>query len=187
MGHTSPGNADSHSFEEANKTLLQNRAKELSREPPAATVSSDYLEVVEFVLAHERYAIESASVREVYPLKDLTPLPCTPPFVLGLVNVRGQILTVLDIKRFFDLPEKGLTDLNKVIIVRVGRMELGVLADEILGVRLISLKELQPSLPTLTGLHAEYLRGVTSERTVVLDIAHIMADEKLTIHEEVAS
>ena len=42
-------------------------------------------------------------VREVYPLKDYTPLPCTPPFVLGLVNVRGQIISVIDIKKFFDI------------------------------------------------------------------------------------
>lgn len=50
----------------------------------------------------------SEYVREIYPLKEFTPIPCTPPFVLGIINVRGQILSVIDIKKFFDLPEKGL-------------------------------------------------------------------------------
>jgi len=70
----------------------------------------------------------------------------------------GQILSVIDIKKFFGLPEKGLTDLNKVIVVRTQQMELGILADAVLGVRAIGLSDLQNSLPTLTGIRAEYLR-----------------------------
>src|ERR1700722_16299380 len=69
------------------------------------------LEVVEFVLGPEHYGIESNHIREIHPLNEFTPLPCTPSFVLGLVNVRGQILSIIDIKKLFDLPEKGLTDL----------------------------------------------------------------------------
>src|SRR5439155_25417175 len=127
----------------------------------------------------------SSSVREVYPLKELTPLPCTPPFVLGIINVRGKILSVIDIKKFFDLPEKGLTDLNKVIIVHADEMELGILADALLGVRAIPLEELQPSLPTLTGIRAEYLKGVTKDRLVILDTEKILSDKGIIVHEEV--
>ena len=165
--------------------ILEARAKALAIEPLAGHAGEEEIEVVEFLLAHEKYAVESVLVREVYPLKDLTFVPCTPPFVLGIVNVRGQILTVVDIKRFFELPAKGFSDLNKVIIVRAARMELGILADAILGVRRLPLKELQLSLPTLTGIRAEYLRGVTAERTIVLDVARILADEKIIVHEEV--
>jgi purine-binding chemotaxis protein CheW len=115
----------------------------------------------------------------------MTPLPCTPSFVFGIVNIRGQILTVIDVKKFFELPDKGLTELNKVIVVRTPRLELGILADEIIGVRLIAPDELQSSLPTLTGVRAQYLRGVTSDRTVVLDVVRLLADEKLIVREEV--
>ncbi len=173
--------------DDAKRAIFAARAETLARELQTARSGEDDLEVVEFLLAHEKYAVESVLVREVYPLKDLTFVPCTPSFVLGIVNVRGQILTVIDIKRFFELPEKGFSDLNKVIIVRAGRMELGILADTILGVRLLPLKELQSSLPTLTGIRAEYLRGVTGERTIVLDVARILADEKIIVHEEVAA
>ena len=118
-------------------------------------------------------------------MKELTPLPGTPPFVLGLINVRGQILSVIDIKKFFQLPEKGLTDLNKVIIVHTDKMELGILADAILGVRSIPLQEIQTSLPTLTGIRADFLRGVTKEPLVVLDGEKILSDRKIIVHEEV--
>ena len=93
--------------------------------------------------------------------KELTPLPCCPPFVLGIVNVRGRILPVLDIKKFFGLPEKGLTDLHRIILVGGNDLELGLLADTIVGVRAVAVGDLQPALPTLTGIRGDYLKGVT--------------------------
>ena len=170
---------------EEKQKILKARAKTLAREPKEEKVAEQYLEVLEFLLAYEKYGIESSYVREIYPLKELTPLPCTPPFVLGLINVRGQILSVIDIKKFFDLPDKGLTDLNKVIILQTDKMELGILADAILGVRSIPLQEIQTSLPTLTGIRADYLRGVTKEPLVVLDGEKILSDKKIIVHEEV--
>ena len=68
------------------KRILDARARILAREPaPAADAS---LEVVEFTLASEHYALAAEFVREVYPLEELTPLPCTPAFVLGITSVR---------------------------------------------------------------------------------------------------
>src|SRR3989304_3203847 len=170
---------------EDKRKILRERAQALAR-PAAKEISAqEQIEVVEFLLAHERYAIESDYVREVYPLKELTPLPCTPPFVLGVINVRGQILSVIDIKKFSDLPEKGLTNLNKAIILHNDNMELGILADIILGVRSIPLEEIQPSLPTLTGIREEYLKGVARGRLVVLEAEKLLSDKKIVVHEEV--
>src|SRR5271169_685400 len=128
--------------------ILKARAEALAREP-IETKDKDSIEVVEFLLASEYYGIESRYIHEVYPIKDYTPVPGTPLFVLGLINVRGQIISVINIKKFFDMPDKGISDLNKVIIIHDDTMEFGILADSILGVRNIPLSELQPSLPTL--------------------------------------
>ncbi|TAK42463.1 MAG: purine-binding chemotaxis protein CheW [Betaproteobacteria bacterium] len=172
---------------EETKRILQARARALAREPQPELEAADSIEVIEFVVAQEKYAFESTHVREIYPLHELTPLPCTPPFVLGIVNVRGQILSVIDIKKFFDLPQKGLTDLDKLIVLRSESMELGVLADQIVGTRAVPLHELQPSLPTLTGIREEYLRGVTADRTVLLDAGKLLSDPKIVVHEQVAT
>ena len=168
---------------EDRKRILRARADFLARQP-GREQAGDTLEVVEFILANERYGIESGYVREVYPLKDYTPLPCTPPFVIGLLNVRGRIISVIDIKKFFDMPGKGISDLNKVIIIHDYNMEFGILADSILGVGDIALRDIQPPLPTLTGIRAEYLRGVTAERTVILDARKLLTDKKIIVHEE---
>jgi purine-binding chemotaxis protein CheW len=165
--------------------VLHARALALARPPERPASSEAMLELLEFRLAQERYALESRWVREVLTFKDLTPLPCCPAFVLGIVNVRGRILPVLDIKRFFDLPEKGLTDLHRIIMVGGDDLELGLLADTIVGVRSVPMADLQPALPTLTGVRSDYLKGVTAERLVVLDLGHILADPKIIVHEEV--
>jgi len=166
------------------RKILRERARLLAREPEDQRPSAGCLDAVEFLLAYEHYGIESSYVREVYPLRELTALPGTPPFVLGVTNVRGQILSVMDIKRFFDLPDKGLTDLNKIIIVRTEAMELGILADAILGMRVVATEELQSSLPTLTGIRAEYLRGVTKERLVVLDMERMLSDKGIIVDQQ---
>ncbi len=167
------------------KRILKARAAALAKEPPAAPLADAHVEVVQFLLAEETYAIESRYVREVFPLEDLTPLPCTPAFVLGIANVRGEILSVIDIKKFFDLPEKGLTDLNKILILEAKGMRFGVLADTIGGVRRIPLAAIRPSLPTLTGIREEFLRGVTAERTVILDAERLLSAKSIVVREEV--
>lgn len=169
---------------EEKKKILRQRAAALAKEPERL-VEEELTEVIEFLLAHERYAIESSYVREVYPLKDLTPVPCTPSFVLGIINVRGRILSVIDLKKFFNLPDKGLGDLNKVIVLASKDMEFGVLADSITGVRTVSLAGLQKKVPTITGVGEEYLKGVTTDGRIILDARKLISDKAIIVNEEV--
>lgn len=160
------------------KAVLRSRAKELAREQETMQ-EQDALEVIGFVLAHESYAVEARYVREVVPLNNLTPVPGMPSHVLGIINVRGRILFVIDIKKFFGLPEKGITDLNKVVILQSQDIEFGVLADLITGARTMAMSDLQTSLPTLTGIRGDYLKGVSGDRTVVLDANRLLSDENI--------
>jgi purine-binding chemotaxis protein CheW len=168
--------------------ILRVRAKALAQEPQKEEAPADTLLVVEFLLSGEHYALEVQYVREVAPLRELTPLPGTPPFLVGMINLRRQIVAVMDVKVFFDLPRPALSDLNRVIVVENQDFELGILADEIVGVRPLSLVDIQPALPTLTGIGAEYLRGVTRDPIIILDVAVILADERIIVQDgEIAS
>ncbi len=163
--------------------ILEARAEVLARETEDVK-DKDSVEIVEFLLADEHYGIESRYIREVCPIKDYTPLPGTPAFVLGLINVRGQIVSVIDIKKFFDMPDKGISDLNKTIIIHNDTMEFGILADEILGVRNVALSEVQPP-PTLTGVRGEYLSGITRGQIVILDANRLLEDGNIVVFEEI--
>ena len=167
----------------AERKILHARAQALAREPRREDAAAECLEIMEFLLADETYGIEMRYVRESLPLKDFTPVPCTPSFVLGLISVRSQIVSVVDMRKFFDLPDKGLTDLNKVIVLHDEGMEFGILADVVIGVRRIPFSGLQPTLPTLTGIREEYLKGVTNERLVLLDGGKLLNDKRLVVHE----
>ena len=170
--------------EEAAKAILKSRATALAKLPDSGE-KGERLDVLEFQLSGETYAIETSFIAETFPLLDFTPLFCTPTFVTGIINVRGRIVSIVDLRRFFDLPIVGLANLNRVIIVKGGRMEFGILADSIIGVRSLPLQDIQAPLPTLTGIREEFLAGVTGERLILLDMEKILADKRLVVHEEV--
>ncbi len=180
---TSIDDASDPSTEEKRK-ILKARAQELSRESEEGA-SEGTVEVIELLLAQEKYGIESGFVREVYPLKEITKLPGTPPFILGITNVRGRIVAVNDLRRFFGLPEMERKENSKVVILCHEQMEFGVLVDEIIGMRSIPLVEIQSPLSGQGAIGAEHLRGVTTDRMVLLDAARILSDERLIVHEEI--
>jgi len=170
------------------ESVLRQRARRLAQ-PLAQGDAGDLgprasIDVLEFRLAGGCYALETAFVQEVQPLGNLTALPCTPAFVLGVVNLRGRVTAVLSLKKFFRLPEQGMTDLHRIIVVGHGDMEFGLLADRSVGVRRIARDSLQPSLPTASGIAARFVQGITLDGTVVLDMARILADPGLQVNEE---
>jgi purine-binding chemotaxis protein CheW len=171
--------------DEETQRILQARALTLAQEPAGQENTNNVVEVLEFTLAHERYAVETHYVRQVATLEHLIPLPCTPAFVLGIVNLRGAILPVLDLKSFFELPVMGLTDLNKIIVLQSETIRFCILADEIVGVRDMWLGDVQSSLPTLTGVRKDYLKGVTPERVALLDAEKFLGSENIIVREHV--
>jgi purine-binding chemotaxis protein CheW len=165
--------------------ILNKRARELARPLPGKSLENDLLEIVEFRLGAESYGLELDHILEVYPLRELTPVPGLPRFVQGIINVRGQIVSVIDLKIFFEMTSEEATAGTKVIILQSKEMEFGIMADAIVGVKAIAKKEILPTLPTLTGIRADFLKGVSSERLVILDGAKLLADSHLIINEEV--
>jgi purine-binding chemotaxis protein CheW len=169
--------------EEAMK-ILKARSRMLARKPlEQEQPSGDLLAVTEFLLAHERYALEFRFIREICPLKELTPLPYTPPFVLGIMNLRGQILSVIDLRRYVGLPVKGITELNRVVVLKSEDREFGILADEILGMRTIPRHEMHRQ-PFQEGILAHFIMGIAPDGCIVLDGGKILSDRKIVVEKE---
>ena len=168
---------------EEKRSLLKQRAQALAIKEKDETAVQECLEIIVFRLAYETYGIETAFVREVYPLKDITTLPGTPSFVLGIINVRGQIVSIIDLKTFFNLPEKGLGELNKVIILNNERMEFGILADVVEGTQSVAREDIQAVPPSVMRIGEKYLKGVTKEHVMVLDAEGILNDESIIVNE----
>ncbi len=167
------------------RAVLKARARVLAKPHRQEESKTDVVEVVQFILSGETYAVETADIREVQYLKDVTILPSTPAFVVGVISVRGQIIAVIDIRRFFELPQTQLAVFNKVIIVEKGDVILGITADEVTGVRHIEQSSIQLSLPSLAGKRAKFLRGITTDQVTILDVGKMLQDSELRVNEEV--
>lgn len=168
----------------AKRAVLKARAAALAREPEALAGAKEDLDLVGFSLGSENYAIESSFVREICHLKDFSALPGAPAFVLGLINVRGQIISVVDLKEFFNFPRKGIAELNRVIILRNGRMEFAILADEIQGALRLASGSLRGAPATVTGIGAEYIKGIGGGNLIVLDAEKILGDSRIVVRQE---
>ncbi len=164
---------------------LKQRAREIAREDQAPA-PQDQLECMVFQLASETYAIETRYVREVHPLKDLTPIPCTPSFVLGVINVRGQLCPMVELKHLLGAPARGLTNATRAVIIHDATMEFGIVADAILGVRWVETADILPAPATLFGVDLGFLRGFTRDQVVILDAGAILAHPGIVVNEEVS-
>lgn len=171
--------------EEKINKVLKERAKKLAIESEQDIQADDMLEIIEFRLSGERYAFSSIYIREVFPVKQLTVIPCTPAFVAGLTNLRGELVSVIDLKRFFDLPPLELTSNTRIILLQNKNMSFGILADEVIGVYNIPNHHIQTVLPTLSGIRAKYLHGVTEDRLAILEASALLNDTDVIVNEVV--
>lgn len=170
--------------EDTKNAILRKRAQQLAETAKKDEQSKQFILVLVFKLAHERYGIESQYVRECVPIQEITSLPNLPNFVYGIINVRRKILSVIDLKVFFDLPNKE-SKLNNVVILEHGQMEFSILIDEIEGVSSVSIDSIQPPLPSLTGIRQDFLKGIAPNQLILLDGHKLLNDPKLIVQESV--
>ena len=162
------------------QAVLEHRAQALAR-PKEESKKAQIVDVLFFRLVYKEYAMEMKYIREVVLSSEITPVPGTPDYISGICAVRGEIISLVDPRIFFNIPERGLTDLNRVIIITDGRTTFGMLADYITGLGTIPLDDLKPVGPGLTSINSRYLQGITSESLILLDAAALLSDEKMIV------
>ena len=171
--------------EERTKAILKNRSELLKIEDKIVENRGELIKALEFTLSDERYAIDLSYVNEVIHINDITSLPCTPSFILGIINVRGRIISVIDLKKLFRLPETGITNLNRVIVVNHEGIELGILADDIIGNQNIFSDNLQSDISTITEVPDNFIIGISKDRLIMLDIKLLLLNKEIIVEEEV--
>lgn len=162
------------------RRILRERAAALARmEEP---VPRGAVELLTFGAGGETFAIETSFVREVMRGNRITPLPGVPPFVAGIMNVRGEIVSVLDLLHLLALPgAQGRQDL--VIVLHDDAMTFGLAADRLIGTCRLAPEQIDtpfPQVPANRGLH---IKGSTPDRIVILDGEALLHDERLVIRE----
>ncbi|PYI50388.1 chemotaxis protein CheW [Paenibacillus flagellatus] len=129
------------------------------------------LKVIVFSLAHEQYGVEVEKVRTIERMQPLTRVPKTPAFVKGVINLRGVVVPVIDLRGRFGLPEADYTDNSRIIIVAVKDMEVGMIVDMANDVVDVDSDNIEQPPEIVGGIKAKYLRGLAKlqdDRLLVL-------------------
>lgn len=139
---------------------------------------------IDFSIGNESYCLEILKVRELMGMTDITPLPQTPDFIRGVINLRGQIIPIIDLRIKFGMEFKPYTKRTTIMVVEVElegeRMLMGLVVDSIQEVIAIPEEKIN-ALPYVNSrVKAEYIRGVADTQDgmkIVLDVVKILSDE----------
>ena len=137
-----------------------------------------------FSLSEQIYGIEILKIREVVSYRKITPLPNMKEFIKGIINLRGVILPVFDLREKFHLPETAYTPFHSIVVMEISGRVMGVIVDEISDVLEILPEEVQATANLPPGVQPEYIKGIGKkerELIVLLDMDRLLSPEELEI------
>lgn len=161
--------------------------KEAEQQPAPKAVlpprgKGDAAKFLAFALGSEEYAAPLLTVREVLAFTEVTPVPYTPPHFLGIMNLRGQVISVIDMRLKFRMPKTVLTAETAIIIFELDALCLGVVVDAVNSVLAVSQADISPPPETEAGINADFITGVIrrdKRLTLLLDISRTLSVEDL--------
>jgi purine-binding chemotaxis protein CheW len=140
-----------------------------------------------FELAGEFYGLDILKIMEINGMMDITAVPQTPQFMKGLINLRGKVIPVIDLRLKFGLPEESYTERTSIIVIEFktvgGATQMGIVVDRVSEVITINMADIDPAPEFGTRLRSEYIKGMAKTKTqvlIILDIELILTDEELT-------
>ncbi|MEI8292679.1 MAG: chemotaxis protein CheW [bacterium] len=149
-----------------------------------ASIAGKYLT---FTLAEESYGVPVLKVREIITMLHITTVPQMPPYVKGVINLRGKVIPVIDLRSKFGLPTKAITDNNCIIVVQLAPSgmdlkNIGLIVDAVEEVANLNASEIEPAPDFGGSIRVEYLLGMATIKGSVkslLDIEKVIAIEEI--------
>jgi purine-binding chemotaxis protein CheW len=137
---------------------------------------------VEFKLGDEVYGVNILQVKTIERMMPITRVPKTPPFVEGVINLRGEIVPVIDLKKRFDLPHTETTENTRIIIVTVEDITVGMIVDSATEVIQLSKDDIEPAPDMAGGIDSSFLDGVgklDDKLIILLNMSKILKPQEL--------
>lgn len=139
------------------------------------------LQWVTFQLEEETYGINVMQVQEVLRYSEIAPVPGAPDYVLGIINLRGNVVTVLDTRTRFGLPTHEVTDNSRVVIIEAEQQVIGILVDSVAEVVYLRSSEIDSAPNVGTEESAKFIQGVSNregELLILVDLNKLLTDEE---------
>lgn len=135
-----------------------------------------------FALGQESYAVPLAKVREVIALGEITKVPNTPPHFKGIMNLRGQVISVVDLRVKFKMKDISTTPESAIIILDLNPLCLGIIIDSVEAVLPVNEENMSPPPDIETGINTDYIKGIArvdKRLLLILDIEKTLSVEDL--------
>jgi len=139
------------------------------------------VQLVVFRLGAEEYGVPITQVQEINHLSTPTKIPRSPAFVEGVINLRGNVIPVIDLKKRFELEGTEYTEDARIVVVEISGHTVGVIVDEVSEVLRLPTSSIDPPPAIITGITAEYLRGVgklQDRLLILLDLEKILTERE---------
>ncbi len=144
-------------------------------------------QLVIFELANEVYGVDIGRVQEIIRMTSITKLPRAPEFVEGVINLRGKVIPVVDLKKRFGLEEGERGRSSRIVVVDVGQQTLGMVVDGVSEVLRINRSAIEPPSPVVTTIESDYIRGIAkleARLIILLDLDKVLSwDERRKLME----
>lgn len=141
------------------------------------------LQWVTFMLAGEKYGVNVMQVQEVLRYTEVAGVPGSPPYVLGIINLRGRVVTVIDTRHRFDLPAEEVTDQSRIVVIEADHHVVGVLVDSVAEVVYLRLSEIETAPNIGSDDSAKFIQGVchkNGELLILIELEKMLSDEEWT-------
>ncbi|MBA1446536.1 MAG: chemotaxis protein CheW [Chromatiales bacterium] len=139
------------------------------------------LQLVTFRLKDESYGINVMKVQEVLRVTEIAPVPGAPPFVLGIINLRGNVVTVIDTRSRFGLPSAELDDSSRIVIIESEKQVVGILVDAVAEVVELNEDEVDAAPNVGNDESSRYIQGVATRENgllILVDLNKLLTDEE---------
>lgn len=143
--------------------------------------NDEVLQWVTFQLEEETYGINVMQVREVLRYTEIAPVPGAPDYVLGIINLRGNVVTVIDTRSRFGLMEGEVTDNTRIIVIESERQVIGILVDSVAEVVYLRSSEIDTTPSVGTDESAKFIQGVSNrdgKLLILVDLNKLLTDDE---------
>ncbi|WP_291321327.1 chemotaxis protein CheW [Desulfonatronospira sp.] len=149
---------------------------------------ADLLQMVTFNIGGEEFGVEILTVQEIIRMMQITKVPKAPDFVEGVINLRGKVIPVIDLRKRFGLEPKGHDKNTRIVVVEINKMIVGFIVDSVSEVLRIPADTVEPPPPVVAGLDSEYISGVgklEDRLLILLDLDRLLSREEKKVLSQV--
>ncbi|EPR30446.1 CheW protein [Alkalidesulfovibrio alkalitolerans DSM 16529] len=145
---------------------------------------AELLQLVTFSIGDEEFGVDILKVQEIIRTMEITKVPRAPEFVEGVINLRGKVIPIIDLRKRFGMETRQHDKDTRIIVIEINKMIVGFVVDSVSEVLRISADTVEPPPPVVAGLESEYIKGVgklADRLLIMLDLDRLLSREEKNV------